>query len=467
MKSLVDQFIKRFTEHIRLPNLLRIGLELAQKEIDQLLGLLLGAHTRGNLRLDIRLNHMNARCRGAQLHAVTARLLNNLRLFKREVMQIGHDDAISCLLHLVERRLDLVVLLLDVGKLDQLLHQRLVAVDIEAGQLPNQLIEKTVRKLHMNRGAAAAKIDLIDSDVLYVLIFSRLFKAFRDIAGTGDIGGALGNRIVYGTVNRMRIVKRIHKIRKIHGNFRHRKFQQNEFKDMLDIVFVEFKAAYKRHGRIVSLFKRERERHGLLAVRTRGVEHDDKRLVDCMKLRRDARFAVHIIFTGKLTEAAVTGHKNADCGMVCYNLLRADFRRLVKGHAFLRPRRHHHARLVALEVSKCFGHDIAYAVDHLHGECRAAVERYLDRIVRDEFRLRRHHGFARRGLRHFILGALSVIIVFDVRNHKRFHEFLNKSRFSRSDGTDNADIDIAAGTRRYIAVNIGIGHIPLRICTIF
>ena len=265
----------------------------------------------------------------------------------------------------------------------------------------------------------------------------------------------------------MRVIERIHKIRKIHGNLRHRKFKQDEFKDMLDIVFVEFKAAYKRHRRVVPLFKRERERYGLLAVRTCGIEHDDERLVDRMKLRRDARFAVHIIFTGKLAEAAVAGHKHADRGMIRYHLLRADFRRLVKRHAFLRPRRHHHARLVALEVSERLGHDIAHTVDHLHGERRAAVERHFDRIVRDKFRLRRHHGFSRRRLRHFILGALSVVIVFDVRNHKRFHEFLNKRRFSRSDGTDNADIDIAAGTRRYIAVNIGIGHIPLRICTIF
>ena len=65
VKSFVDQLIKRFAEHIGLPNLLRIGLELAQKEIDQLLGLLLGAHTRGNLRFDIRLDHMDARRRGA------------------------------------------------------------------------------------------------------------------------------------------------------------------------------------------------------------------------------------------------------------------------------------------------------------------------------------------------------------------------------------------------------------------
>ena len=90
-------------------------------------------------------------------------------------------------------------------------------------------------------------------------------------------------------------------------------------------------------------------------------------------------------------------------------------------------------------------------------------ERDLHRLVGDELRLRRHHGLARRRLRHFILGALLVVFVLDIRNHERFHEFLDERRLSRSDRTHDADIDIPAGARRDVFINIGICHIPLRI----
>ena len=113
--------------------------------------------------------------------------------------------------------------------------------------------------------------------------------------------------------------------------------------------------------------------------------------------------------------------------MLLYNLARAHLRRRLKGHTLARPRGHYHARFVVLLTAECLGNDIAYAVYHLHKKRSTAVERYLHGFIGNEFRLCRHDGFACGALRHLVLGALAVIIVFDIRYDERLHEFFDKS----------------------------------------
>ena len=112
--------------------------------------------------------------------------------------------------------------------------------------------------------------------------------------------------------------------------------------------------------------------------------------------------------------------------MIGYDLSRAGFSRLFKRNALLRPRRIDHSRLTVFKIAERVLHHIADAINHFNGKRADAVQRDFHGIIGDEFRLRCHNGSPRRGLRHFVLGALSVVIVFNIGNDERLHKFFYK-----------------------------------------
>lgn len=82
----------------------------------------------------------------------------------------------------------------------------------------------------------------------------------------------------------------------------------------------------------------------------------------------------------------------------------------------------------------------------------------IDRLVRDEFRLCRHDRSSRRRLRKFVDRSVALEISLDVGNDKRLHEFFDECGFPRAYGSDDPDINVSVGARRYIPVNIRSRH---------
>ena len=139
--------------------------------------------------------------------------------------------------------------------------------------------------------------------------------------------------------------------------------------------------------------------------------------------------------------------------MIGNYFFRAGFSRRFKRNALLRPWSVHHSRLTVLKVSERVRNHISHTVYHFYGKRTDSVKSYLHRVVGNKFRLGRHYGSSCGRLRHFILRALFVIIVFNIRKNECFHKLFYKCGLPRSYGTDNPYINISARSLRYILVN--------------
>ena len=223
---------------------------------------------------------------------------------------------------------------------------------------------------------------------------------------------------------------------------------------MTDILFIKRQAVYKRYGSLIFLFKLKRKSDSIGAFGVCGVENYNKRLIYLFKLGGNARLRSFVICAAYLTERAVAGDKHCDGSVLSDDFFSSDLCRAVKRHTFVGPRCHNHSNLTVFVISKRFGNDVTYAVYHLAGKFFSAVESDGHGFVRNKFRLCCHNGLACRRLRHFVLCALFIVLVCDIGNDDRFHKFFYKCRFARSDGADNAYVDVARRTRGYVAVNI-------------
>ncbi len=103
LEILADQLMEGFSEDVGLPDLARIPLKFLKEIVHHLLRLLLVAHDGGDLGLNVGADHVDGRGGGPHPHAVPPALLDDLRLFQRQLLQRGDDDAVAGGLDLLQR----------------------------------------------------------------------------------------------------------------------------------------------------------------------------------------------------------------------------------------------------------------------------------------------------------------------------------------------------------------------------
>ena len=120
--------------------------------------------------------------------------------------------------------------------------------------------------------------------------------------------------------------------------------------------------------------------------------------------------------------------------------------RFLEWNRLLEPRRRNHAGTIFVLISLCSIHGIANAVNETNVYFQSFRNMKAHRLVRDELRLSRHNRSARRALRKLIYCADTVSLTRNVGKHDRFHEPLDEGRFACPDRTDDAEVDVSAGT---------------------
>ena len=458
MQPLVHQFVQRFAEHIGFPDLLRIFFKFLQHIADELFRLLFRAHNGIDLGLDARADHVNGLGRGAQFHPVTARLLDDFRLLERQLVRIRHHDAVTGLTHILQRARDLVVGAFCFGKFPHQGNKVPFVGDRKSGQLAHDAVVQAVRRDQRHLGRTVRHVQRIDLPFFYVLVPLRLGEFTGDVPHFHHAVADVREGVHAGAAQPVVGVQIPHPHRQGNRHFGRREFLQNQFHDVADVLVVELHAVQKGHRRIVLLFQRVGQRRGFLPLGVRGVQNDGVGFILPRKLLGHPFFRLHITVARDLADTAVGGHQNADGGMLPDDAARADLGRLAEGDRFFRPRRVDHARLPLFALSERFRHDIAHAVDHFHPHSGALPEEDVHRLVRDEFRLRRHHGLPGTRLRQFIHRARAVVLVRYPGDHRVFHEFADKSGFARAHRADDADVDIATRAGRDILVDGCAGH---------
>lgn len=112
--------------------------------------------------------------------------------------------------------------------------------------------------------------------------------------------------------------------------------------------------------------------------------------------------------------------------MFADDLLRAYLRRHIERYLMLEPRGFYHSRALALDIAEGTRDDISHTVYEPHAECHLRLERYLNRIFRDKFRLGGHYRASRRGLRKLIGCTVAHALALDIRQNEGIHETLYK-----------------------------------------
>ena len=149
-QSLVDQFVERLAEHVGVPDLLGALAKRRRDRLDQLLRLRFAADDGVDLGFDVRFDHVDGlRCR-AQTHAVAARLLDDLRLLERQLLDRRHHDAVALALDLVQRHRHAVIVCLCLRQRAERVEQLRVIFDVHARQLGEhgEILFARHRELH-------------------------------------------------------------------------------------------------------------------------------------------------------------------------------------------------------------------------------------------------------------------------------------------------------------------------------
>ena len=146
------------------------------------------------------------------------------------------------------------------------------------------------------------------------------------------------------------------------------------------------------------------------------------------------------------------------------DLPRAEFRGFIKRNIVIKPRCSYHARLLPLAAAERTFHHIAHAIHHAQAQLNAILaDGERDRLIRNKFRLSCHNRFARTALRQFVHNSGQGIFVFNLRKNHKVHEPFDKCRFARSNGADDADVNIPSGTFLNIPINACACHNNLRL----
>ena len=131
---------------------------------------------------------------------------------------------------------------------------------------------------------------------------------------------------------------------------------------------------------------------------------------------------------------------------------RADFRRFRKRNFVVRPRGANKPFLAVFFRAERAFHDVTDAVDHSYVDVKIVRNGYADRFAWNKVRLSRHYTFAVARLRQFVDSPFSGVFVLYGVDYESVHKSLDKGRFAASDGSDDADVNIAAGARRNIVI---------------
>ena len=135
-------------------------------------------------------------------------------------------------------------------------------------------------------------------------------------------------------------------------------------------------------------------------------------------------------------------HENSHSGMITNDFARTVFRSLFEGHRSIIPRCIDKTGFsVFLKPGRSF-HGKANTVDETDArDCSPRCD--FRRFFWNKLRFRRHDRFSRCGLRQLV-GHSPLSCSRYIREHQLFHESFDKGRFSRTDGTDHADINFSA-----------------------
>ena len=192
------------------------------------------------------------------------------------------------------------------------------------------------------------------------------------------------------------------------------------------LLLAYLEAVHGHDGHAVFIGQRRRHIFDFFGLGIRAVQKHNKRFFETFQLGYYPALGFFVFAARNLAYRAVGRYDKTYCRMFADDLLRAYLRRHIERYLMLEPRGFYHSRTLALDIAEGTRDNISHAVYEPHAECRLRLQRYLDCVFGDEFRLGGHYSASRRGLRKLIGRAVAHALALDIRQNEGIHETLYK-----------------------------------------
>ena len=405
--------------------------------------------------MDGGLHHLDGGGAGFQPDAVPPALLDDLRLFQRQLVDAGHHDAVARGLHLLERGANFVVGALCPGQRKDAGHQSCLVADVEARLLAEHLIEHLRPQQHRDAHHAVRKIPPAEGGALHRLAVQRL-------AGKGHIlhpGNALGaghGGLIHLGLQPVAPVQHGHPAGQGKIQLPDRELVQHALQNVVEPGRIEVDAAHGQNGAAIRFFQRFGQCLRLGRVGVGAIEQHHKGLAQRFQLGHHPLLGGEIVFAGDLADGAIRRYHHADGGVVPDDLPGARLSGQVKGDLLIVPRAFHHAGLVVFLVAHGPLYHIAHTIDEPHPALAPTLQRQGHRAFRDELGLRGHDGTPCRRLGQLIPGPEAGSFRPQDRQHQLLHKPLDEGAFAGAHRPHHSDQNIAARPRAHLAADVAL-----------
>ena len=457
LQPLVDKLMQALAEDIALPYLARVLLEISKQALDKLFRLAFAAHDGRDLCGYLGPYHIDGRRAGPQAYAVASALMDDLRLFQRQLVDARHHNAIARGVHLVQRAFDLFVLRFDARQIDDARHEACFVAYLKPRCLSQHFVKDIVLQLQRHSGAARAQVYELHLAGLDIWTLHGPRRGC-DVLHHAGARRKLLYRCIYSLLQPMSVIQHRDPFGHRKRDLLERELKQHVLEDLGDGLLRQLHTAHGHDGTAVFFAQLLGQSHALQRLRRDAVEQNDKRLLDGLQLLNDALLGLLVAAAWDIADGTVRGDDKADGGMLTDDLSRAGFRRYIERDLFVEPGAFHHAGLFIFLVTHGAGHHVAHAVDETCAEGGAVLKVDGDRLFGHEFRLGRHDGSPGGGLRQFVARPLAERLALDLRQHHQFHKAFDESAFARAHRPDDADVDVAACTSGDVCIKIAMIH---------
>ena len=400
--------------------------------------------------------NMDGGGRSLQTYPIPPALADNLGLFQYQLVGAGDHDAVAGALHVVQSGGDLVVLALDVGQLGEQSQQISVIPDGEAGLLRDGVVEQAPGQVQRGGGQTGTQVDVGDAGAADALAGADGGHGPLHVPNPAHSPGALPDGGIEFALDGVVVGQRIHPGREVQVQLFHREFIEHPPDNIGHRVFLQLQAVGRHAGHVIPGGQVRPDGLGPLCAGIGGVEHHQEGLSQLFQLGDDPLLGLQIVLPGNVGDGAVGGDDNGDGGVLGDHLPGADFGGLGHGDVVVKPGGTHHAGHVVLHLAGGPGDHVAHAVDQPHRKSRPVLQRNFHRVLGDKLGLGGHDGPAGAALGQLIPGPLPAVDVFNIRDHHRLHEALDKRGFSGAHRPHNADIDIALRPQGDILIDLAL-----------
>ena len=254
---------------------------------------------------DIGTHHVDRWCRCPETYPVSAALFDDLRLFQRHFLLVGHYDAIAGSLHFPQCRFDFGVFFLNAAQFQQDRQQIVFSVDLQSGSFAQDAVKQGTVQFHFGADAAGSHVDLPDAGTCHIGTGADSIGKQGSIPDGADLRCRLADAGKDRFPQPVVFFQRGDPLGHTNVDFPDWKDPEQFCENVADVRLVQVRAADRQHRGAVLFRQLFCHCLCLCGVRIHTVEQDGKGLTQLLQFCNHTLLAFGVFGTGQICDAAV------------------------------------------------------------------------------------------------------------------------------------------------------------------